>query len=144
GLNLNVMLALHAGGNSDDDSNQTSHADVIMMPPSNGNGEVTNEDSGDEDQVRSSNSPGSQLSAPAEIYSDNRNRDDDFDSEDEISLAEVARKLKGRTKEKKNYHSTNGDLVPQPMERPSSIFVADIFSIILFAKFFPDSLMNLF
>ncbi|KAL3276381.1 hypothetical protein HHI36_011765 [Cryptolaemus montrouzieri] len=103
-------------GNTDDDSKQTSHVDVIMMLTSNANGEVTDEDSGDEDQIRPSNLPGSQLSAPAEIYSDNRNRDDDFDSEDEISLAELARKLRGRTKEKKNYDWRNCDLVPQPME----------------------------
>ncbi|KAL3288502.1 hypothetical protein HHI36_002943 [Cryptolaemus montrouzieri] len=80
------------------------HLDVIMMPPSYANGEVTDEDSGNEDQVGPSNSPASQLSAPAGIYSDIRNRDDDFDSEDEISLGELARKLKGRTKENKNFH----------------------------------------
>ncbi|KAL3273652.1 hypothetical protein HHI36_015082 [Cryptolaemus montrouzieri] len=85
------------------------------MPPSNANGEVTDEDSGDEDQVCPSYLPGSRLSAPAEIYSDDPNRDDDFDSEHEISLAELTRKLKERTKENKNYHLTNGDLVPQPM-----------------------------
>ncbi|KAL3267110.1 hypothetical protein HHI36_011250 [Cryptolaemus montrouzieri] len=110
GLNLNDILALLEEGNNDNDSNQTSHIDVIMMPPSNANGEVTDEDSGDEDQVRPSNLPGSQLSASAEVYSDDRNRDDDFDSEEEISLAELERKLKGRTKEKNNYHWTDGNL----------------------------------
>ncbi|KAL3286588.1 hypothetical protein HHI36_001089 [Cryptolaemus montrouzieri] len=143
GLNLNDILALLKEGNSDDDSNQTSHVDVVLMSPSNTNGEVTDEDSGDEDQVRPSNLPGWQLSAPAEIYSDNRNRDADFDSEDEISSTELAKKMKGRTKEKKNYHWTNGDLVLQPMEWPSSIGVEDISPISLFAKFFPDSLINL-
>ncbi|KAL3286381.1 hypothetical protein HHI36_000891, partial [Cryptolaemus montrouzieri] len=72
---------------------------VIMMPPYNANGEVTDEDSGYESQVCPTNLPGSQLSAPAEIYSDNRNRN--FDSEDEISLEKVPRKLKGRTKERR-------------------------------------------
>ncbi|KAL3268026.1 hypothetical protein HHI36_007159 [Cryptolaemus montrouzieri] len=112
GLNLNDILALLEEGDSDDDSNQTSHVYVIMMFPSNANGEVTDEDSGDEDQVCPPDLPDSQLSAPAETCSDNRNRDDDFDSEDEISLAELTRKQKGRTKGKKNYHWTNGDLVP--------------------------------
>ncbi|KAL3282165.1 hypothetical protein HHI36_005360 [Cryptolaemus montrouzieri] len=55
GLNLNAILALLEQGNNYDVSNQTSHVDVIMMPPSNANCEVTDEDSGDEDQVRSSN-----------------------------------------------------------------------------------------
>ncbi|KAL3281491.1 hypothetical protein HHI36_004698 [Cryptolaemus montrouzieri] len=68
--------------------------DVIMMSASNANGEVTDEYSRDEEQVRPYNLPGAQLSAPTGIYSDNRNRDDDFDSEDEISLAELARELK--------------------------------------------------
>ncbi|KAL3278388.1 hypothetical protein HHI36_013716 [Cryptolaemus montrouzieri] len=117
GFNLNDILALLEEENSDDDSNQTSQVEVIIILPSNANGEVTDEDSGDEDQVRpNSNLPGPQLSAPPEIHSDNRNRDDDFDSEDENSLAELARKLKGRTKGKKNNHWRNGDLVAQPME----------------------------
>ncbi|KAL3279628.1 hypothetical protein HHI36_017133 [Cryptolaemus montrouzieri] len=95
-LNLNDILADFEEGNSDDDSSQTSHVDVNMMPPSNANCEVTDMDSGDEDQVRPSNLPGSQLSATAEIYSDNQNRDDDFNSDDG--------ELKGRTNGKKNYH----------------------------------------
>ncbi|KAL3279141.1 hypothetical protein HHI36_016655 [Cryptolaemus montrouzieri] len=69
-------------------------SDVFMKPPSNENGEVMDEDSGDEEQVRPSNLPDSQLSAPAEIHSDNRNRDDQFDLEDEISAAELTKKLK--------------------------------------------------
>ncbi|KAL3285812.1 hypothetical protein HHI36_000334 [Cryptolaemus montrouzieri] len=85
GLNLNDILVLLDEGNSDDDSNQNSHVDVILMPPSTENGEVTDKDSGDEDQVRPSNLPGSQLSAPEETYSDNRNGDDEFDSEDAVS-----------------------------------------------------------
>ncbi|KAL3283995.1 hypothetical protein HHI36_018165 [Cryptolaemus montrouzieri] len=73
-------------GNSNDDSKQTSHVDVFMMPPSNVNGEVTDKDSGDKDQVRPSNLPGSQLSAPA--------------AEHDISLA----------KQKRNYQWTNRTL----------------------------------
>ncbi|KAL3279166.1 hypothetical protein HHI36_016680 [Cryptolaemus montrouzieri] len=136
GLKLIEILGLLEEGNSDDDSNQTFDVDVIMMLPSNANGDVTDEDSGDEDQVGLFNLPGSKLSAPAEIYSDNRNRDSDFNSEDEISLAELVRKLKGRTKEKKNYHWTNGDLVPQPMELPSSIGAEDISPVGFLLSFF--------
>ncbi|KAL3265593.1 hypothetical protein HHI36_009798 [Cryptolaemus montrouzieri] len=73
GFNLNDILALLGEENSDDDSNQTSHVDVIMMRPSNANVEVTDGDFGDEDQNRPFNLSGSQLSAPTEIYSDNRN-----------------------------------------------------------------------
>ncbi|KAL3288990.1 hypothetical protein HHI36_003433 [Cryptolaemus montrouzieri] len=65
-----------------------------MIPPPYAKGKVTDEDSGDEEHVRPSDLPGSQPSALAEIYSDNRNQD----TEDEISLAELVKKLKGRTK----------------------------------------------
>ncbi|KAL3273916.1 hypothetical protein HHI36_015343 [Cryptolaemus montrouzieri] len=58
GLNLNDLLALLDEGSNDDFSNQTSHVDVVMMPPSNGNGEVTDEDFGDGDQLRLSNLSG--------------------------------------------------------------------------------------
>ncbi|KAL3284135.1 hypothetical protein HHI36_018303 [Cryptolaemus montrouzieri] len=36
--------------NSDNDSKRTSHEDGIMMPPSNANSELTDEDFGDEDK----------------------------------------------------------------------------------------------
>ncbi|KAL3283777.1 hypothetical protein HHI36_017947 [Cryptolaemus montrouzieri] len=55
GLNLNDILALLEEGSSDDDSNQTSHVDIVKMPPCNANGEVTDEDPDDEDHVRPSN-----------------------------------------------------------------------------------------
>ncbi|KAL3269258.1 hypothetical protein HHI36_008338, partial [Cryptolaemus montrouzieri] len=45
GLNLNDILALLEEGNSDDDSNQTSHIDVMMRPPSKANCEEMHEDS---------------------------------------------------------------------------------------------------
>ncbi|KAL3269527.1 hypothetical protein HHI36_008593 [Cryptolaemus montrouzieri] len=71
------------------------------MASFNANGEVTDEVSGNVDQVRPSNLPGSQLSAPGKIYLDNRNQDEDFDSEDEISLAELTRKLKEERKKRR-------------------------------------------
>ncbi|KAL3265499.1 hypothetical protein HHI36_009703 [Cryptolaemus montrouzieri] len=84
GLNQNDIFALLDEGDSDDDSNQIFHVHVIKMPLSNVNDEVMDENSGDEDQVHPPNLPGSQLSASTEIYSNNQNRNDDFDSEDEF------------------------------------------------------------
>ncbi|KAL3286167.1 hypothetical protein HHI36_000679 [Cryptolaemus montrouzieri] len=99
------MVFPFSEGNSDDDSNQTSHVDGIMMPQSNINGKVTDEDSGDEDQVRPSNSPGSQLSARAEIYSGNQNRDDDFDPEDEIFFSGTGNKTEVENERKEELSS---------------------------------------
>lgn len=60
---------------------------VTIFPPVNSNADVTDEDSGDENQVLLHNLPGSQLRAPAEI---DHNTSDE--SEDEIPLAQLSKR----------------------------------------------------
>ncbi|KAK9720026.1 Transposase IS4 [Popillia japonica] len=65
-------------------------ADITIFPPENACEYITDEDSGDEDNVYPNNLPGSQLRAPAEInLTQQEDEDTGFDAEDHIPLAQL-------------------------------------------------------
>lgn len=70
-----------------------------MLPPDNACGNITDEDSGDEDQFSIDNFPASQLRAPAEIFQSHEQsageRDQsDSDEEMNLSLAEFIKRAR--------------------------------------------------
>lgn len=67
---------------------------ITFFPPENCNADVTDEDSGDENQVRILNLPGSQLRTQAQVHY--MNLTDSSDSEDEISLAQISKRMRIR------------------------------------------------
>ncbi|KAG5884559.1 hypothetical protein JTB14_015694 [Gonioctena quinquepunctata] len=78
GLTLNDLLA-----ELEEDTNQTPHhkTDIVIFSPKNVNGDFTNEDSDDEQDVLNNNSPVSQSLANAEIY-DEGEEDVDIESQE--------------------------------------------------------------
>ncbi|CAG5043062.1 unnamed protein product [Parnassius apollo] len=81
-LSLNEIIE-ELAQNDDDDIPES----ITIMPPENCYAEVTDEDSGDEDLVSLQNLPGSELRAAAEVQYGNSC--DDWESDDDLSLAEV-------------------------------------------------------
>ncbi|ENN74459.1 hypothetical protein D910_05403 [Dendroctonus ponderosae] len=83
GFSLNEALCML----EDDDDILEQTNDVTMFPLQ---GEITEEDSGDENLVGLNNLPASQLQAPAEINMKPKPyNDDDFSSEDELPLSRL-------------------------------------------------------
>lgn len=90
GLTLNEIL--EELENNKDGEDVPSH--ITILPPENCNTELTDEDSGDENQVSLSNLPGSQLRAPATVhYSDDSALSND--SDDDMCLAQLAKEGRG-------------------------------------------------
>lgn len=66
---------------------------IYIAPPDNANANVTDEDSGDEDNVGLNNLPGGQLRAEAEIrHFDINDYESDDDSDDNIPLASLVKR----------------------------------------------------
>lgn len=85
GLTLHEALAM-----IDDVNFPHPGADITIFPPENACEYITDEDSGDEDNVYPNNLPGSQLRAPAEInLTQQEDEDTGFDAEDHIPLAQL-------------------------------------------------------
>ncbi|CAH0401860.1 unnamed protein product [Chilo suppressalis] len=74
----------------DKDEDQPIPDIITILPPENCNADVTDEDSGDENLVSMHNLPGSQLRAQAEVYFGELSSDSD--SDDELSLAQLAKR----------------------------------------------------
>lgn len=73
---------------------------ISILPPENSTADVTDEDSGDENQVSLSNLPGSQLRVAAEIYrSDTESSDGDDDDDDQIPIAQLANRRRRVTRD---------------------------------------------
>lgn len=132
----------------EDDEDLVANVDSItLMPPINACGSITDNDSGEEDHVSVNNLPGSQLQASAEINFTDRGTFSSSDSEDNISLAELAKKYKRKirpTKKKKTYQWVKEDLTPNTPE----IFDNDVADEIKpplewFSDFFDDELFTL-
>lgn len=64
GLSLNQIIAILE---EDKVTENTNEANITLLPPENANGNITDEDSGEEDEVNLSNLPASQLRTQAEI-----------------------------------------------------------------------------
>lgn len=101
----------------DDDEMLDNIKEVTIFPPVNACGNITDEDSGDEDVVRIENLPGSQLRAPAEIKLVVRQTEDYFSSDDDLPLSHFAtsnvteKVNKKATKKKKVYNWVKQDIV---------------------------------
>lgn len=76
---------------------------IYILPPENANGKITDEDSGEEDNVDLNNLPGGQLRAQVEVElnGDQHNEEDDWESEDDLPLSTF------KTAKKKNYSKKN-------------------------------------
>lgn len=61
------ILTIHDAISILEEDDNFTEADITLLPPENANGNITNEDSGDEDDFILSNLPASQLRAPAEM-----------------------------------------------------------------------------
>nr|XP_022900637.1 piggyBac transposable element-derived protein 3-like [Onthophagus taurus] len=69
---------------------------ITMLPPINACGNLTDEDSGEEDQMSINNLPGSQLQATVELFGDHVSSS--YDTDDNIPLSELARKFQNKKK----------------------------------------------
>lgn len=139
------------------------------MPPENANSNLTDEDSGEEDNIDPSNLPASQLRAPAELalrFSDlhlrsesknnvsvetslpasheNSYTEDGFDdSDDNIPLSHFL--PKSRVKKKKSYHWVTGDIQSAPADWPVEEIEmqTEVSPSALFDMIFDDDILNL-
>lgn len=85
---------------------------ITLLPPTNACGNVTDEDSGDEDQVDINNLPGSLMQSSVEINI--REQEDMQSSDDDIPLSEIRKKCVGfnkkEIKKKKVYQYIKEDI----------------------------------
>lgn len=68
---------------------------ITLLPPVNACGNVTDEDSGDEDLIDINNLPASQMQSQVEVNT--RITDEDWSSEDELPLSELQRRSKNKS-----------------------------------------------
>ncbi|KAJ8947780.1 hypothetical protein NQ318_017053 [Aromia moschata] len=83
----------------DDDDILRNIQNITVFPPENACGDITDEDSGNGEEVQIHNLPGSQLRAPSEIQITAAipsvgctNMSDSFSSDDELPLAKLVNK----------------------------------------------------
>ncbi|KAH1021782.1 hypothetical protein HUJ04_011267 [Dendroctonus ponderosae] len=134
GFSLNEALCML----EDDDDILEQTNDVTMFPLQ---GEITEEDSGDENLVGLNNLPASQLQAPAEINMKPKPyNDDDFSSEDELPLSRLIPK-KGvcnwikKNLSTNNFYFTADDEIPHNEKLKSPLE--------MFQEFFDKNVINL-
>ncbi|XP_018578332.1 piggyBac transposable element-derived protein 3-like, partial [Anoplophora glabripennis] len=141
GFSLNEALSMLE--DQDDVLEQTN--DITIFPPQ---GDITDEDSGDENVVEMSNLPASQLQAPAEINL-KRYNNDDFSSEDELPLARLisVKSKKKSSKKKKVYEWIKEDLPTNNSDFTSDSDIPKIENLKspleLFQDFFDEDLLDL-
>lgn len=117
---------------------ESSHAeqDVFLLPPENANADLTDEDSGDEDQVNVSNLPPSLLRTEAELRQPADSVDDIEDEpESNEPLHKIVKKYNWRKREYENVESSWQPIyhVPQeksPIEWFSLFFSEEIFELL--------------
>lgn len=85
-LTLNQILQEVENLSSEDQPDE-----IYILPPENCNNDVTDEDSGEENNVDLYNLPGAQLLSEAVV---NSAFDEEYDSEDDICLAQLAKRIK--------------------------------------------------
>lgn len=114
----------------------SDRVDLVMMPPDNATGNVTDEDSGPEEEPHLDNLPGSLLRAPAELHMQISDQDSDV-------AEEIETKSKGKKRKKKFEWKENCDLklkdVPWPTkEGPCN----ELSPVTLFLLFFDDEVID--
>lgn len=139
-----------------DDDFPEAGMDIYMLPPENACGEITDEDSGDENNLAIDNLPPSQLRAPVEIkFNNTGNFSSSSDSDDEeytMPLSELAKRLSKKTNQILKRKKTDFKWVKKDFEIGDSDdeWPCDISEVIakkhpleLFQNFFDNDLINL-
>lgn len=138
----------------EEDENMLNNVrDLTIFPPTNACDDITDEDSGDEDQVHIDNAPASQLSAPSEIRLQIPVLDtaDDWSSDDDLPLSVYVSTNSNnitkskKPKKKKVYHWVKNDLISPD---DSLKYEEDVTNNVktpleYFYDFFDESLINL-
>ncbi|KAK9694758.1 Transposase IS4 [Popillia japonica] len=123
-------------------SEQKLPASITIFPPDNANGEITDEDSGEEDDVCIENLPGSQLRERAELNFDEptrlENTEDSSDEEDNFPLSHFVPLKKFKT-----FNWVLGQDLPQQTESWNKPCTAEnnLNPIELFCLFFNNPLI---
>lgn len=154
GLTLNEALSMAY----DDDDVYGSGMDIYLLPPENACGNITDEDSGDENNLDIENLPGNQLRAPVEIQFNNVSKsssNSDSDNNDEeytMPLSELAKRLSNKSKQVLKRKKTDFKWVKKDFENNGSDdeWQSDISEettkkqpVELFQKFFDNDLIEL-
>ncbi|KAK4882427.1 hypothetical protein RN001_005746 [Aquatica leii] len=125
--------------------------DIAILPPTNANDDLTDEDSGDEQDLSINNLPASQLLAEAELFShelnlvdeDKKNNVEDFwDESDELPLSEF---IKIRRKNNRTYKWEKSDFSGKICNTWNAISSAafETSPPELFFKFFTEDIIDM-
>lgn len=92
---------------SEDDESGVDSQEITLFPPTNACGDVTDEDSGDDEGVNLDNLPGSLLNAEAQVSAVDAAAVENFDSDEDIPLSQMfpARQSKMNKKKPSMYGS---------------------------------------
>lgn len=135
GLTLNDVLETLE--DADDEFSSKGEVQIILQPPINACGDLTDEDSGDEDVMNINNLPGNQLLSEAEIVISENDSDNEED-EDDLPLSSLRLILK------KNYKWEDKDLEPPLYDWPSFPESESNFTPAeIFFKLFDESIFNM-
>lgn len=117
--------------------------ELTLLPPNNACDEVTDEDSGDEDIMDINNLPSSFMRSMVEVAC-KRKSDEDWDSDDEIPISEIKKRLSFSAKKKKVYEYVKEDLPSNThlFEKEEFYYVEEDPST-LFFNFFDDDILKL-
>lgn len=132
----------------EDDDLQNLDPTIVLLPPENACGDITDEDSGDENLLEVDNLPASQLRAPAEVVFSRQKEDSDFDEEDDIPLSNLCKKTK-TSKSKKRKLDCRWTAVPFDPPKLSedwptvSIDMEEKTPLQLYENFFDDELIDI-
>lgn len=142
GFSLHEALAMIEDG-------EIEASSITLLPPNNACGDVTDEDSGDEDNVDINNLPASQMQSVVEVVASNNTIDDNWDSEDELPLTTVRHNLsvRGNTiKRKREYQYVKEDLVAREVmfrNNTEELNFSDCSPTSLFSLYFDDELFQI-
>lgn len=130
------------------EDDQIDAESITLLPPTNAcSGDLTDEDSGDEDLVNINNLPASQMQSKVEVnclvHPDDKEL---WSSDDELPLSEISNKNKKEVKKKKFYHFIKEDLPPDEYVFPHTDqdihqSVEGISPTSLFFQFFDDNIL---
>lgn len=136
------MLAMLEEDDDDPDIAALDQIDIVMMPPENATGNVTDEDSGPEDGPVLDNLPGSQLRAPAEIQ---LSRSDDESEDATTDDAKETKKKKAKNKKKKKIydwkHNCDIEMNDEPWPEKEGPY-NELTPETLFSLFFDDDVID--
>lgn len=141
-LTLNQILQEVENLSSEDQPDE-----IYILPPENCNNDVTDEDSGEENNVDLYNLPGAQLLSEAVV---NSAFDEEYDSEDDICLAQLAKRIKTtnrivKASEPRKYIWEKRDIEPSlPIWKEVSGCKIELSPMEAFLLFFDDEIIELF